>query len=240
MAIARLAETLGADNVTAGNYDISVSAPASTPNGVCVVIVQSGTAGTADNVSTVSYGVSTGAVLLTERRFQTEATEPGAVWLYWASGVAFPAGAQTVRIVRTGTVAMRAAVCPMTCAAGQQIGVDADNFGTSASVANPSWTMTTVATITECYLGIHSGLTTMTTTPATNWTLIGSDDLGQFGRGWARRTMTAAGAAAPGWTAATAEDFVGISAAFKEAPLTAPSSGIIRPRRTRNHPSFRR
>jgi hypothetical protein len=224
MAIARLVETNGADNVTAGNYDIAVSAPASTPNGVCVLIAQDGAI--TDNVTSVAYGVSTGAVLLTERRFQTESTEAGACWIYWASGVVFPSGAQTVRVMRTGTTSMGGVVCPMTCAAGMQVSVDVDTTGISASVANPSWSMITAAANTECYEVIHSGLTTMTNTPRTSpvvWTLLTSFDAGAFGRGFARTTRAAAGEASPGWTAATADDFVGISIAFKEAPLTPPS-----------------
>src|SRR5215218_4560716 len=226
MAIARLAETNGADSVAAGNYDIAVAAPAATPNAVCVLIAQDGSA--ADQVTSVTYGITTGAVPLTERRFQTEPTEPGAVWVYWAAGVTFPAGAQTVRIVRTGTTSMGAVVCPMTCAVGQQVAVDTDTFGTSVSVANPAWSMVTVDATTECYEVIHSGLNAMTATPRTSpvvWTLLTSADVGNFGRGFARTTRTVAGEASPGWTASTADDFVGISIAFKEAPLAAPSTG---------------
>jgi hypothetical protein len=41
------------------------------------------------------------------------------------------------------------------------------------------------------------------------------------GRGWARRTFTTGpGNAAPGWTLATADDFVGGSIAFKEVSLS--------------------
>ena len=50
-----------------------------------------------DNINTVTYGIAAGAVPLTERRFNTEATEPGGVFIYWAAGVTYPAGAQTVQ-----------------------------------------------------------------------------------------------------------------------------------------------
>jgi hypothetical protein len=43
--------------------------------------------------------------------------------------------------------------------------------------------------------------------------------VGTQGRGWARRTLATAGALAPGWTAATADDFVGVSVAFYEIPV---------------------
>jgi hypothetical protein len=224
MAIAHDSEVLGvANTASGGNYDTSIT-PTNTPNGVCVIVVNS-TAVT-DNITSVSYGISTGAVLLTRRRFNTEATEAGGVFVYWGGGVTFPSGAQTVRVVKlsANTNNIRAYIATMTCAAGQQVAVDTDATGTSASVANPSWTMTTGVATTACYLGIHSGITTMLNTPAANWTLAatpGFEDVGAVGRGWARRTFTTGpGNAAPGWTLATADDFVGDSIAFKEIPLS--------------------
>jgi hypothetical protein len=223
MTIAHDSEILGvANTASGGNYDTSIT-PTNTPNGVVVIVVNS-TAVT-DNITGVTYGISTGAVTLTRRRFNTEATEPGGVQIWWAGGVTFPAGAQTVRVAKlaANTNNIRAYVATMTCAAGQQVSVDTDSTGTSASIANPSWTMTTTAATTACYLGIHSGITTMLNTPATNWTLGGSpgfEDVGAVGRGWARRSAVAAGNQAPGWTLATADDFVGASIAFKEAPVT--------------------
>ena len=217
MTIAHDSEILGAANTTAGNYDTSIT-PASTPNAVCVIIVGNSTV---DLVTTVTYGISAGAVMLTRRRFDTESTEAGAVYIYWAAGT-FPSGTQTVRIGRTATTSLRAAISTMTVAAGMTVAIDTDAAGTSASVANPSWTMTTTDPVTSCYLGIHSGLTTMTSTPASGWTLApspGFEDYGAQGRGWARQLLTPAGAAAPGWTASTADDFVGSSIAFKEVPV---------------------
>jgi hypothetical protein len=226
VTIAHDSEILGAANTAAGNYDTSIT-PANTPAGVCVIIVGNSTS---DIITSVTYGISTGAVTLTRRRFNTESTEAGAVYIYWAAGT-FPAGAQTVRVVRTvGTTSLCAAISTMTVAAGMTVAVDTDATGSSASVANPSWTMTTTDPTTACYLGIHSGLTTMTSTPATNWTLApspGFEDYGAQGRGWARRLMTPAGASAPGWTASTADDFVGSSIAFKEIPV--PLAGHVFP-----------
>lgn len=221
MAISHTSEVLGAANSVAGNYDTSIT-PASTPNGVCVIVV--GATG-ADDVASVQYGVSTGAVMLTRRRWNTESTEAGGVWIYWGNGV-FPAGAQTVRVIRANTSNLRAAVWTMSVAAGMTVQVDSDASGLSASVANPSWTHTTINANTVAYEGIHSGLTTMTTTPATNWTLTGSEDTGAQGRGWARRTLATAGSLAPGWISATADDFVGASIAFYEAP---PAAAIVAP-----------
>jgi hypothetical protein len=226
VAIAQDSEILGAANSAAGNYDTAIT-PANTPAAVCVIITDDTSA--SDVITSVTYGISAGAVTLTRRRFDTEATEPGGVYIYWAAGT-FPAGAQTVRIARTGTDNIRAAISTMTVAAGMTVAVDADATGTSASAANPSWAMATAAAATACYLGIHSGLNTMTSTPAANWTLApspGFEDIGLQGRGWARQLMTSAGAAAPGWTAATADDFVGASIAFKEIPV--PLAGHVSP-----------
>lgn len=218
MAIAHGSEVLGADNSAAGNYDTSIT-PGATPNGVCVIIV---VGSTSDLVTSVTYGTGAGLVALTRRDFRTESTEAGGVYVYWAGGGnVFPSGAQTVRVVRTGTTNMRAAISTMTVAAGQQVDVDSNQFGTSTSVANPSWTHISLVNNVVAYEGIHSGLTSMTNTPATNWTLAptpGFQDVGAFGRGWARRTLATAGALAPGWTAGTADDFVGCSIAFKEVP----------------------
>lgn len=217
MAIAHGSEILGAANSTAGNYDTAIT-PAATPNGACVVIVNC--TSTSDVVTSVAYGAGAGAVSLTRIRFDTEATEPGGVYLYWAGDSAvFPSGAQTVRVVRTGTNNLRAAISTMTVTAGQQVAVDSHATGTSAS-AVPAWTHTSLTDNVVAYLGIHSGINAMTLAPATNWTggpTPGFEDVGNFGRGWARRTLATAGALAPGWTTA-ADDYVGCSIAFKEAP----------------------
>ena len=108
----------------------------------------------------------------------------------------------------------------MTCAAGQQVAVDADNSASSASAANPTVTLTTTVAVTQCYAGLHSGITTMTNTPATNWTgapTPGFEDVGAVGRGWERRAATGTGNQAPGWTL-TADDYVISAIAFKEVP----------------------
>jgi hypothetical protein len=225
VTIAHDSEILGSANTTAGNYDTSIT-PASTPAAVCVIII--GNSG-ADLITSVTYGISAGAVQLTRRRFDIETTEAGAVYIYWAAGT-LPSGAQTVRIARTSTVSLRAAISTMTVAAGMTVAVDTYAAGSSPSVANPSWAMATAAATTSCYLGIHSGLTTMTSTPASGWTLApspGFEDYGAQGRGWARQLLTSAGAAAPGWTASTADDFVGSSVAFKEVPV--PLAGHVFP-----------
>jgi hypothetical protein len=229
VTIAHGSEVLGAANTTAGAYTTAIT-PAAAPAAACVVIVQGGSA--VDLVTSVTYG----GVPLVRRRFDIETTEAGAVYIYWGAG-SLPTGAQNVVVNRTSTADMRAAVSTMTVAAGQTVAVDIDGSGTSATVANPSWTMTTAATTTACYLGIHSGITTMVNTPAANWALgptPGFDDIGATGRGWARRLAVAAGNTAPGWTLATADDFVGSSIAFKETPLQQVVSDPVIPSRAPN------
>lgn len=225
MAIAHDSEVLGAANTAAGNYDTSIT-PTNPPAAVCVIIVGNSTS---DLVTSVTYGISTGAVPLVRRRFDTESTEAGAVYIYWAAAN-LPTGTQTVRIARTGTTSLRAAISTMTVAAGMTVDVDSSAPGSSASIANPSWTHASLVDSVVAYLGIHSGLTTMTNTPATNWTLAptpGFEDYGAQGRGWARRTLATAGSLGAGWTASTADDFVGGSVAFKEVPITQQSSGPV-------------
>lgn len=227
MAIAIDTAVWGAANTAGPNYDTAIT-PAATPNGVCVAIVQSGSA--SDLVTSVAYGTVAGPVTLSRAAspygFASEPTEAGAVYLYWSGDSAvFPTGAQTVRIVRGSTTRMRAVIWTMTCTAGQVVALDSGATGQSASVANPSWAHTSLAADVVAFLAIHSGLNAMTTTQAAGWTkAVGdttSEDTTGTGTGWAQRTLGTAGALSPGWTA-TADDFVGASIAFKEAAPPAP------------------
>lgn len=230
MAIAHDSEIMGAANTVAGNYDTAIT-PTNTPRGVCAVIIQSGTGGTSDLVTSATFGTSAGAVPLARAAapygFATESTEAGGVYIYWAGDSAvFPAGTQTVRIVRTGTTNMRVAIYTMTVTAGQVVALDSGATGTSTS-AVPAWTHTSLNNDVVAYLGIHSGINAMTLAPATGWTgapTPGFDDIGNFGRGWARRTLATAGALAPGWTTA-ADDYRGSSIAFAEVPPPVASAG---------------
>jgi hypothetical protein len=221
MTIAHDSEVLGAANTAAGNYDTAIT-PTNPPDGACVIIVGNSNV---DLVTSASYGTAAGAVLLTRRRFNVEISEIGAVYIYWGTGL--PTGTQTIRIVRTGSVSLRAAISTMTVAAGMAVAIDTDATGGPGPVANPSWAMTTTDPTTQCYLGIHSGLQAMTNTPASNWTLAptpGFEDYGSQGRGWARRAATSAANQLPGWASGTSEDFVGASIAFKEIPLAVESA----------------
>jgi hypothetical protein len=117
----------------------------------------------------------------------------------------------------------------------KSIAVAGNNTGTSASVANPSWTITglTSATKLEAFELIHSGLATMTATPAASWTLLSSSNVGTGGRGFAQQSVTSSGTTLTcGWTAVTADDFVGSSVAFYQVSpppaITVVSQAIIR------------
>jgi hypothetical protein len=228
MAIAHQTQVVGVANSAAGNYDTSFT-PAAALNGVVVVIHQN--TSVVDSVSSVSYGTGAGLVPLSRAAgpggFATESTEPGGIYLYWAGdSVVFPSGAQTIRIVRSGTHRMQAVISSMTVAALKVVAFDTDAAGSSASLLNPTWTHTSLVDNVMAYLGIHSGATTMTNTPAAGWTLQSSVDIGAQGNGFARLTSATntAGNRAPGWTVG-ADDFVGASISFKEADPSAAPTG---------------
>jgi hypothetical protein len=233
MAIAHQTEVVGAAN-TATPYDIPITPPAAI-KACCVVIHQNTSA--ADSVTSVTYGTGADGVPLSRAPspygFVSESSEPGAVYIYWAGDSnIWPAGAQTVRIVRTGTFRMQAVVSTMTVAAGQVVTLDAGGaLGTATATANPSWTHASGVNNVMAYLGIHSGLQTMTTTPATGWTLQSATDIGNQGCGFARLTSATntAGSLGAGWTASTAEDFAGASISFKEAPPPSAPPSLRRP-----------
>jgi len=185
-----------------------------------VLIDQNGTA--ANEVSGVTYGGAT----MTRLRFDTESTEAGATYIYWLDNVG--SGTQNVAMTTTAATNKQLVVATMTVASGNAVAVAGHATGTSASVANPSWSITglTATTKLEAFEAIHSGLTTMTTTPATSWTLISSTDLGAQGRGFARQSVASSGTSlASGWTASTADDFVGSSVAFYEVAGGPQGSG---------------
>jgi hypothetical protein len=232
MAIAHSQEFINSTNPgsTVNPLDISCAASPN-PNGVVVIIEQNGA--TTDQISSVVYGVGAGSVSLSRAAspygFATESTEAGGVYIYWAGDSAvFPSGTQTLRISRSVTTsAIGVVVSLMTVTAGKVVALDNGGTGSSTSQANPSWTHASLVNNVMAYLGIHSGLTTMTNTPATGWTLQNSIDVGAQGRGFARLTSATntAGSLGAGWTAATADDFVGCSISFKEAdPPPGPPS----------------
>ena len=180
------------------------------------MISQNGTA--SDEVCGVTYG----GTAMTRLRSDTESTE---AWPH----LHLLARRHRRRHAERGADHHRSnikklVVSTMVTGGGRAVAVAGHNTGTSASVANPSWTITglTAGTLLEAYEVIHSGLQTMTTTPAAGWTLQESLDEGAVGRGFARQEIAVAGTTlACGWTAATADDFVGSSVAFYALPAPA-------------------
>jgi hypothetical protein len=130
---------------------------------------------------------------MTRLRFDVESTEAGGVYIYWLDGVA--TGTQNVAMTTSAATNKQLVVATMTVASGRGVEVAGNATGTSASVANPAWSITglTAATVLDGFEVIHSGLQTMTTTPATSWTLISSTDLGAQGRGFARQHVASSG-----------------------------------------------
>lgn len=212
----------GTDNTTTGSYTTTGAqtalSHAASPFARAAVACITQTGSAADQVSGVTYG----GAAMTRLRFDSESTKAGATYIYWLDGIT--AGTQNVVLTTSGSNIKKMVVSTMTASPGATVAVAGHNTGTSASVSNPSWTITglTAASKLEAYECIHSGLTTMTTTPAASWTLQESLDEGATGRGFARQEIASSGTTlASGWTAATADDFVGSSAAFIEVPAVA-------------------
>jgi hypothetical protein len=213
-AIAHDITTAGADFTTTGTQTVSHAA-AATARAACVLIDQNGTV--TDEVSGVTYG----GAAMTRLRSDTEATEAGRTYVYWLDNIA--AGTQNVAMTTTAATSKQMVVATM-ITGGRAVAVAGTGTGTNTLIANPSWTISGLAagTLLEAYEVIHSGLTTMTATPAAGWTLISSTDLGAQGRGFARQEVGSSGTTlTSGWTAATADDFVGSSVAFFAIPATA-------------------
>jgi hypothetical protein len=245
VAIAIGVAVWGGISTSTGNYETTINPTppgGSILGGCCIGIVQSGAV--TDLVTSAQYGTGGTVVPLSRAAspygFAAESTEPGAVYFYWAGDSAvFPTGSQVVRIVRTGSTRMRAVIWSLYVATGMQVQLDNGATGSHVGIANPSWSHSSLANNVVAFLAIHSGLNTMTTTQAAGWTkAVGnttSEDATATGTGWAERTLATAGALAPGWTAATAEDFVGASISFKEG---APPPAGTDYRRYRRQPSF--
>lgn len=217
--------TAGTAYVLTGTQTVSHIGGASA-KAACVLISQNGSV--ADQVTSVTYA---GTPML-RVGFQTEATEAGAVYLYWLDSIV--SGTQNVAMTTSGSIDKQMVIATMNIGLSTNfVYLGGTGTGTSASIANPSWTITVpTGNAYMAYEVIHSGLQTMTNTPASGWTLISSTDLGSQGRGSARLTAvtsTATTSITSGWTAATSDDYVGLSAAFYEGspPVNFESWGSI-------------
>jgi hypothetical protein len=182
-------------------------------------------------------GVTYAGVSMAQIQFNSDTSELGTTSIWWLDGIT--GGTQNVVVTHSG--AIRIAVYTVTVAALQNVAVDANTGADTTTTANPAWNMTTTAsTTTFCAEVLHSGLQTMTTTPATNWTAATTTNLDRGAIGWgaARRSpLPTGGVVACGWTAATSDDWCGSSAAFKEVapPAATPSLLVRRRNRQANH-----
>src|SRR5690349_21415106 len=149
MAIARIAETVGTAYSSTGSQTTSHAGGASAR--AAVVLIHQDASAT-DQVSGVTYG----GVAMTRIRSDSESTEAGRVYIYFLDGVA--TGTQNVIMTTTSTSTKQLVVG--TVSASDIVYVAGHNSGTSASVANPSWSITglTSGTKLEAYEVIHSGL----------------------------------------------------------------------------------
>lgn len=212
MSISRDTETVGTAFTTTGAAAAISHAGSASARAACVLIDQNGTA--TDEVSGVTYG----GVAMFRLRSDSEATEAGRTYIYWLDNI--PTGTQNVVVTTTAGTNKQAVVATMLVSSGKAVIVAGSMTGTSSSQVNPAWTISglTSSSVLMAYEVIHSGLTTMTTTPASGWTLISSTDLGAQGRGFARQAVASSGTTlACGWTASTGDDFVGDAVAFIEA-----------------------
>jgi hypothetical protein len=158
---------------------------------------------------------------MTRLGFSTDATEAGAVYIYFLDNIT--GGTQNVAMTTTGTAAKYLSANTMTVAASTKVSVAGTGYETagSTSAANPALTLTgfTASVPLVAYEVIHSGLQTMTSTPQTTpaWTLIQAVDIGTTGFGMARIANTPGGTTlTAGWIAATADDYVISGVAFFE------------------------
>lgn len=222
MAISHVANTIATPYSTTGTQ--TTSHAGGTCRAAVVLITQNGSV--TDQVTTVKYAGTT----MSRIGFFSEATEAGAVYMYWLDNVV--SGTQNVAMTTNSNTTKQLVVATMNSATGTTIKLAGSGNGTSTSTTNPTWNITGLINGENvmAYLCIHSGLQTMTTTPATNWTRITSNDLGSQGNGFARLTnvTTVSGTTlSAGWTAGTADDYVGIAAAFAEVSGSVESWGFL-------------
>jgi hypothetical protein len=214
MALAFSAGTFTAGVVTSGANNPFTGG--STARAICVMVHENTSASSL--VTSVTYG-GTALDLIDQ---EGEPTEAGSVYLYWRDNIA-ASGTPNVVVTHSSTDVRFGAVT-FTSAASTGAWIATNANGLSASVANPSWPMPLPTGTFFCCEVIHSGLTTMTTTPGTGWALIpgftSATDIGAQGWGAAIGTFSNGASCVGTWSAATADDFVGASVAFFEGPAS--------------------
>lgn len=220
------------DAVSASTADLASGANHSHGGGAsarAVVVCVSGVANATSSVASITYG----GFQLAQIQSNSDTSESGNTDIWWLDNI--PTGTQNVVVTHSGTI--RIAVYTMTVAAGQMVGLDAVAGQDTTTSSNPAWNIsTTVGRTTFVVEAINSGLQTMTTTPATNWTAATTTGLDRSSQGWGsarRNPLPTGGVVACGWTAATSDDWCGSSAAFYELaiPTAVPPPPLYMPPR---------
>jgi hypothetical protein len=208
MAVTHDAATQGAAFAAVTTQN-TVHTPVGVPTGVVVGIVQ---AGSADEVSGVTYG---GLAMTRVRSDARTVTEAGRVYWYALTGLV-PAGQQTVAITTTGASAKRPAI--FTVAAARPVEIAAHNGADAGIAANPSLSLATPAGVdVACYYAIFSGLAAPVTTVQNNSTHAFGHDFGSSSAMWSRKVAT--GPTTAGYTAAS-DDILHAGVALREMPVT--------------------
>jgi hypothetical protein len=208
MAVTHDAATQGAAFAAVTTQN-TVHTPVGVPTGVVVGIVQ---AGSADQVSGVTYG---GLAMTRVRSDARTVTEAGRVYWYALTGLV-PAGQQTVTITVTGSSVKRSVI--FTATSARPLEVAADNGADVGIAANPSLSLATPAGVeAACYYAVFSGLAAPVTTVQAGSTHAFGHDFGSASAMWARKVAT--GNTTLGYTA-NSDDILHAGVALREMPVT--------------------
>lgn len=179
------------------------------PEGVIVQVIQAG--GGTDEVTSVDYG----GVSLTEVSGSPLSGGAGAVYCYF-KGDSLPSGNQTVTVTCT-TGSIKVGTCTTLNASGNTAVNDSDGTINSASLANPSVTLSLGGIASFCQIAFVSGQDDPASiTPLSGWTSEQEADFGtQTGGLYTYDTVGTADVTA-GWTQ-TADNAYAIAVAVKLA-----------------------
>ena len=145
----------------------------------------------------------------------------------WFLGSSVPQGTQTLAVDLIGSPAGAYQAVVLTLLAGANLEIeDTSTVGPSTSLANPSMSLTTGASVTTFCAGcLFSGQNAPASiTPGADYTALGAGhDFGnQSARGIRRTTNASGGSVTLDWVQA-ADDAAGIGVAIKEASAAAPA-----------------
>lgn len=189
-----------ASKATAGTGSLSwTHTPTGTPRGVVVMCVSTDSA---DAFTGVTYGGV--AMVQMAGSPNVIAGEVGEVaGFFLGSGV--PPGAQTVAVTKTGTGTGQAYATTVTTSPDADVLLqDVDATINSTAVANPAVTLGLGGLPCLCVIGFYSGGNAPTnTTPFTNWTSDGEEDLGADTSGCYHYNVIARADVSAGWTQAS-------------------------------------